>query len=190
MKKKIAIICANGMGDLILMSLLAYNASLQNEITIFHPFADKYKDLLPYFVIKPVDCCNIEFFDLIFIQNDHSSIAYHFHDLRKIHSNIIFIFPKKSTLYTDKDYIFDSDLSFIENLLILSDKFFGHKERYNGIKCLNYPTRGNKREVLIHPFSKNPKKNWPIKKFAKLYKELEKENFYPIFLLTYEEFKK
>lgn len=184
--KKIAIICANGIGDFLLMSLLAYNAKQVGETVLFHPLYKHFIQLFPSLTLADPISYKPEDFTLTFVQNDHSATAYALDELRKKFSNILFIFPKPSPLQKEGDFFFDQEKTFITNLLDISENLFGQRICYNGIE-ISKKLKKYKNEVLIHPFSKNPKKNLPDKKLLAIYNFLQKKGFEPKIIMSEKE---
>lgn len=184
--KKIAIICANGIGDFLLMSLLAYNAKKACVTVLFHPLYQHFITLFPSLTLADPSSYQPDDFSLTLVQNDHSKMAYMLNDLRKNHANIYFIFPKYSPLQKEGDFFFDQNKTFTDNLLDISEKLFGHRISYNGIE-ISQSVKKNKQEVLIHPFSKNPKKNIPDKKLLAIYAYLEKKGLNPKIIMSEKE---
>jgi heptosyltransferase-3 len=185
--KKIAIFCANGIGDFILMTVLAFNAKSSYQITIFHPFPEPFRPLFPHFDIAHADDYHPLTFDLTIVENDHSAYAFRLADLRKKGHSIIFIFPKPSSLYQQGDFLFDQKLSFTKNLLKISKTLFQTEVLHNGMDLDDTLYRVNRNEVLIHPSSKNVGKIWPMKKFLEIYHFLERKGFSPKFVMSAKE---
>ena len=184
--KKIAIISANGMGDLVLMAMLAYNAKQQNDVTLFHPHYEVYQKLFSHFRLDHPQAYEPHQFDLTIVENDHSQIAYQIQEMREKKPHIIFIFPKPSLFFRSGDFLFDPTINFIENLTLISKQLFGMAIKSHGIE-LNAPYRQNIKEDLLHPLSKSEKKIWPITKFKKIYSFLQEEGYNPKFVMTEKE---
>lgn len=185
--KKIAIICANGMGDLILMSLLAYNAQLKHSVSIFHISSDRYKTLFPQYELLHPDSYKSKDFDLTIVQNDHGELCCLLQDLREKDPSIIFLLPKKSSFQRKGDFLFNNNISFIENLKIISKELFGICIHSSGISIDDLELKKNPNRVLIHPTTQNKNKTWPIKKFKKLYDYLLEKGYEPYFIMSQEE---
>ena len=185
--KKIAIFCANGIGDFILMTVLAFNAKSSYHITLFHPFPEPFRPLFPQFTIEHADDFHPLTYDLTIVENDHSAYAYRLADLRKKGHAIIFIFPKPSLLYQAGDFLFDQNLTFTKNLLKISKTLFQAEVLHNGLDLDDTPYRVYEKEVLIHPSSKNPGKIWPMSKFLDIYDFLKKKGYSPKFVMNAKE---
>jgi hypothetical protein len=83
-----------------------------------------------------------------------------------------------------KEGLFDGRLPFADNLVSFCRDILGIKDakKENG---LNIPSQvKNPVQVVIHPTSSRPGKNWPREKFLKLAKALEKRGYQPIFIVS------
>lgn len=185
---KIAIFCANGIGDFLLMTLVANNAQKEHEVTIFHQNHHLFEHLFPHLKKAHPEKVDLKEFDLILVQNDNSNQAFELAKLRDQGLPIIFLCYKPSPLLKEKDILFSPKKSYIENLSDVSKKFFTHGELTNGIALPNGIYRKYRDRVAIHPMSKDKKRNWPIEKYLKLSLHLESMGFEPIFLMTQTEY--
>lgn len=175
------------MGDLVLMSMLAFNAAKENSVTIFHPYYKQYQALFSHFTLLHPDDYDPKEYELTIVQNDHSKYAYRFQEIRQSNPTIRFLFPKPSALFRPNDFLFDQSITFMENLKSVAEALFRSSVVSNGLFFSDTPFRLYKKEVLIHPMSKSEKKIWPIHKFLKIYRFLLRQGYDPKFIMTEEE---
>ena len=194
--KKIAIICANGIGDALLMMTVAHQLKKGGYYpTLFH---DKHHMVSPLFdgtipIYPPPSFSLLEkslrAFDLIILENDHSKRAYFLFHLRnkKILKNLIVLFPTPSSQLKNHDFLFNPKLTVLANLVQSCKSVLKLKEATieNGL-CL--PTQKNYRShpkrIVIHPSSQDPKRNWPLSHFLKLAQALKKQDYLPTFIVS------
>lgn len=196
---KVAILCANGLGDGLLMMIIAKNFSKRgHDITMFHEASHVLSPLFEGVSFKnypAISSFEKEFsqFDLVLVENDHSEKAWTLIELRKNNrlSNITFLFPTPCKKAEDKrDFTFDMKKPVATNLLIASKRLLQYEDatKDTGI-CLpkNLTFRKYKKRVVMHPTSKDPKRNWTKEKFYRLATLLKSEGFTVTFALTKEE---
>ncbi len=186
--QKVAIICADGIGDFLLMGMLAFNASINHDVTLFHPQHTILDSLFNFCKVDHFDHLDIDHFDQIIVQNDHSNRAYKLNALRNHFSKIRFIFPKDSHLIHKGDFLFNQDLSFIENLKTISSQLFQSAIESNSLETQFVSLKKDPLLVILHPTSKNPKKNWPINNWLRLYKLIQQEGFNPKIVVSESEY--
>lgn len=200
MSRSIAVIAASGIGDAILLQVLTTFATLKGDnLTLFHPQANALKPLFPDLTIKPLNLKKakeiLASFDLIFVQNDHSAIAYEMDVLRAKHAlaTTVFIHPKRSRLEKEGDIVFDTNVAFVTNLIHGASRFFPKKVALCKKvlkKTFQTDTSVGKEAnltVALHPTSADPMRNWPLNKFVILYKKLKEKGFAPYFIIKSEE---
>jgi hypothetical protein len=185
--KKIAMICASGLGDSVMMTILATNGSKHAAITLFHPHPVPLIDLFPNIRIEHFDAYHPRDFDLSLVQNDHSARAYQLDSYRQEGYPVIFICPKPSQLASQADFIFDQQQTFVDNILAISKKLFDSDSRNNSLERFHTLSRRNPKEVFIHYSNAKKSKLWPMKKMEALYLWLKKTGFQPIFVMTEQE---
>ena len=131
-------------------------------------------------------------FDLVLVENDNSKRAWDLFKLRgnKCLNNLIFLFPTKSIKLTEKDFLFEQALPVAANIGLACAKLLKSPEitKENGIllpKNLIY--RKFPKRIVIHPTSRDPKRNWSQAKFINLAHKLKKKKYEVCFSLSPEE---
>jgi heptosyltransferase III len=205
MSRSIAVIAASGIGDAILLQVLTTFAKLKGDrLTLFHPQAQALTSLFPDLMIKPLQLKAAKEllapFDLIFVQNDHSAIAYEMDALRAKHAlcPTVFIHPKRSKLEKKGDIVFDTNVAFVTNLIQGASNFFPKIElSKNAVKNAfeidtnpaidTNAVKNKKHTIALHPTSADPMRNWPLNKFVTLYKKLKEKGSSPYFIIKPDE---
>ncbi len=187
--KRAAIICAEGIGDGLLMMIA--NSNLKKEgyqVTVYHNQPNPLSSLFPSENIHsfPKTLGNWEPelapYDLVLMENDHSSRAYHLFKLRreKKLKQLVVFFPTQSNELTAKDFLFNPKKAVATNLangcqLLLKQQVSAKSNE------LPLPAdkehRAHKNRIVIHPTSNDPKRNWPRSKFLALAKRLKQKGF-------------
>lgn len=190
--KKVAIICANGIGDgLIMMTVAAYLQAQAYLITIFH---DKFTVLAKLFPAlyhwNTYSKEKIIQFNLIIVQYDGSHVSHEILDLR-LHRNlpqVIIFFPYANSKSQSTDLIFNRSLPMIDNIIHFMRKKFPSTSPLpltkNNILIPTKEYRKYPRRIIIHPSSANPRKNWTPIQFVLLAKKLREFDYYPIFIVS------
>lgn len=196
---QLAILCANGLGDGLLMMIIANNFSLKgHSVTIFHENFALLSPLFPNASFQdypPLSDFEKTFreYELVVVENDHSEKAWKLFALReqKILSNITFLFPtpyKKTCM--PRDFTFNTKIPVASNLVRAAESLLQatNLTKDNGIEIpksfihKKYPKR-----VVIHPTSKDPKRNWKKSQFMDLAKKLTENGFSVFFAVSIEE---
>lgn len=189
--KKVAIICANGIGDaLIMMTAAAYLQTQAYLVTIFH---DKFTALSKLFPAlyhwNTYSREKVIQFNLIIVQYDGSHISHEILDLR-LHKNfpqVIMFFPYANSKSQNTDLIFNRSVTMLDNIIhFMRKKFPGAAElplSKNNILIPKKEYRKYPHRIIIHPSSANPRKNWTPIQFVLLAKKLREFDYYPIFMV-------
>lgn len=189
--KKVAIICANGIGDgLIMMTAAAYLQAQNYLVTIFH---DKFATLSKLFPAlyhwNTYSREKIIHFDLIIAQYDGSHVSQELLHLR-LHKNfpqVIMFFPYKNSKSQSSDLIFNRSITMIDNITCYMQNKFPSVVHLpllkNHILIPKKEYRKYPRRIIIHPTSANPRKNWTPIQFVILAKKLREFDYYPIFMV-------
>lgn len=188
-----AVFSCRGLGDGLISLVLSNNLVLNGHpTTTFHPFFDSLQSWFPTLPLKPFPQdpeALIAQFDRIFI----------FHETSPWMQEILSICLKK---YRDKTTVinviepfreearFDGNISFLDNIYNFCSKQLKLPvaTKSNGIRPPSaligqrHPNR-----VVLHPTSSRAGKNWPRRRFLKLYDALEKRGFEPAFVMSKEE---
>ena len=175
--KKVAVVCARGLGDALLSMTLAHNLTLSGaQVTTFSSILTELKNWFPGYAILPFPSKeSLSKFDTV-IAADHSMVCERDHF--------------GNELLVLKEEIFDKKLPMSENLrLICKEKLaLPHAENNIGIVVPNTCTwRKFSKRIVLHPMSSDPKKNWPSEKFVALARHLEQLGFDPYFCVSPDE---
>ena len=205
---KIAILPATGLGDVLLMTSVAYHLKKNKPSTIFfyhkkgNIFNANFKEIIFEKRISNNLCKNeiLNFFkknfDLIILQNDNSKISKTLIERRKFLKKLIVFYPShkafKNYPLDNFDYVCNPNISISQNIEVFSNKIDGMPfEKKNNLTLdKNLIHRKNSKRVIIHPLSTDSHRCWMRAKYLKLSKKLEKKGFEPFFILTKEEFEK
>jgi ADP-heptose:LPS heptosyltransferase len=190
-----AIICATGIGDGVIFSLLAHHLhTLGYEVTLFgNPCLLEIQPWFPSFTYKPLPSTEAEMekilssYDRIFVENDNSFRSAYF--LSHRNENVSFIFPSykesKHGLLHPNDTIFPSDVSMVEGLKKI---IFSLSPKAKISTSFQVPSplcyRKEKKRIVIHPTSQAVIRNWTKEKFLLLGKKLQKKGFYIAFVMS------
>lgn len=186
--KKVAIICAQGLGDALLMMIVAHQFKCFGyyEPTVFHNYAEELTSLfkgasiLPYPSLDQLEEA-LAPFELVIIENDHSKRAYHLFELReakKLH-NLTFFFPTPSPKFQEGDFLFDPRLPIASNICRACQTVLQMQNatKKNGIHIPKGTYRRFAKRIVIHPTSNDPKRNWLPSQFLALAYRLQKEGY-------------
>lgn len=196
----IAILCAQGLGDALLMMIAAHNLQKAGyKITFYHKDPKTLQVLFPH--ISCVSYPSLDLFestfqnyDAILLENDNSEKAWKLIRLRHdgALNNLFCFFPKPNEkITTDQDYTFDQTLSCVLNIQKGCQKIFSlsHVTNNNG---LSLPKNGKKRlyrsRVILHPTSSHVSKNWRKEQFLKLAHALQSNGYNPVFVVGAHEY--
>lgn len=186
--KTAAIVCAQGMGDGLLMMIVAHQLKRAGYTpTIYHNHVNELSLLFEDVTILPHPPLEslkktLNPFDRVIIENDNSERAWHLFKLRdqKKLDNLSFFFPTPCRKYETGDFLFNPKLSVASNLRIGCEKALqlSKATKDNGIKLPSGKTyRKFPARIVIHPTSQDPKRNWRPSQFLRLAKLLKKEGF-------------
>ena len=189
--KKIAIVCAQGIGDALILSIASRHLQQQgHEVTTFSRHLPLFKNWLIQGSYEQA-VSHLDSFDTILLQHDNSEIARHIVGLRKINVSVYIFYTnyresKHGPLLKGFDFPFNENKTMVENTVAgLRELFGGTVLKFNalqppsGLFFRKYPKR-----IAIHPTSTSEEKNWPREKFLKLAKKLSKNGFEPVFTVA------
>lgn len=195
--KKALVYSSCGLGDGLLFLVISKNLS-QNGYLVdtFHPFLSEMNKWVNYTTIKPYpkDVKNLDFlksYDLIIINSDYEKLNKEI--LKYCEKNLANITYElhPSTCKGKNPPIGDMKFDFSKTVLenfgffcknILNFKNFESSNELTVLKDLEY--RKFSKRVVIHPSSKDLKRNWPKEKFKNLCYKLKNLGFEPVFILT------
>lgn len=195
---KFAIACADGMGDALIMSIIAHHLRKQNHpVTVFNshlPQFGKYLEPGEYQSNMQNWAHALKPFDAIVLQYEDTPRAREILALRKTGSTIYVIytnyrFSKHGPLQENFDFAVDEQKPMVHNAQKAIEKFFHIKPSLQNslLPLLPLSHRNYKKKVLIHPMSANREKNWRPSGFLKIAAKLEKQGFEPVFILSPQE---
>lgn len=198
----VAVIPSIGIGDGLIMMVASHRLLCQNYIvtTFSQPMIQlkNWFDHHHFTKRPPLEDVEKIFsnFDLIVLQNDNSSFSKKLISLYnegKLKALSVF-YPsyeeQKHSPLTPLDRVFNEKHSMVDNTARAISSILGlnHISKNNGLttpESLSH--RRYKNRVLIHPTSRDEKRNWPPEKFLRVAHELRKDGFYPVFALGPEE---
>lgn len=169
---KVAVIANTGLGDALLMMIVANNFAKRGDaVTLYSNFLSHLAPLFPHVTVAPYskELLLEEFDKAIFQQHSPGS-----KNKLPAHASVI----KKDEL--------DLTRSFASNLRDVCEK---RLDLVNSTTDLGLKVPGTwkhrvfPKRVVIHPSSADPYKNWPQEKFIHLARQLQKEGYEPHFTL-------
>jgi len=195
---KVAILPSNGIGDaLIFLQAVKGFKDHGYDVSIYHDSIKTLETKLSYLKIYPRKNLLKDYlsFDLIYTQYDDSKETKELIFLRKNHPSFYVFYPthkkEKHGPLNTKDFASNPEKSMIENLKKSLNHFFSLSTDHDKILDLNYKNHRIKtKRVVIHAFSTEPKRMWPLKKYLALAYKLKKLGLSPYFIMSPEEQKK
>lgn len=192
--EKVGIICGNGIGDGLIMMVVAAHLQTQSQITIFHEKHQALSILFPK--LYHWDCYAqglLTSFDLIIMQYDGSQVAHEILHLRgkKNFPQVIIFFPYKHPKSQNSDIIFDRSKTMVDNITsFMKHKFprpYSSNLPKNNLLIPKGEYRKYSHRIAIHPTSANRRKNWTPIQFVILAKKLRICGYFPVFLVSLKE---
>lgn len=187
---KIAIFCCAGLGDCLLTLILAENFRRSGHETVtFHPFMQELQAWFPELEIRPFPP-KYEEFDKFIVVYEKSAW------MKEVLDVCLTQFREKTTVLNpiatpNQDYPywqegrFDGRVPFADNLVTYCKSILGHGEKANGLVVpSDVKLKSRPKQVVIHPTSSRPGKNWPRRKFLKLAQLLRKQGYDPVFVVS------
>ncbi len=188
--KSAAVLPALGIGDALLM-MIASNQLLSHgyHVTTFHNSLPQFAPWFPGHNLQPLPPLEtLASFDLILVENDNSPFIKEL--LRAFRSKLSIFYPTykqaKHAPLSSCDRIFDSDLPMADNIAIAVASLIGEDTPISKENGLTPPSiRSPKKEqILIHPTSRVPSKNWKMRGFIEVARGLQKRGFNPLFCIS------
>lgn len=190
----IAVLCAQGLGDALLMMIPTHHFMLQGHtMTFYHDHPDMLAPLFPHVAISSypdISAFALHFhkYDLLLVENDHGERAWTVHKLREenLLASVTFLFPTSPKYpHQPRDVLFDTKLPMASNLQKACQKLLQKPEvtkengliQPQGIKALHA------KRIALHPTSKDPQRNWSKKQFLSLANKLTFLGYEPCFVL-------
>jgi len=186
--KRVAIVCAKGFGDALLMQISA--ASLRKigyETVTFSSHLLELKSWFPGFAIESLGTNpTFDSFDAIFLQYDNTEIARH---IRALPKPVYILYgdyqaKKHGAFRSSMDVALDRTIPMAINIARATSHLFSAPlSLENGLTppphllFRKYPKR-----IILHPTSTSLEKNWPKASFFQLRDKLLQENLDPVFI--------
>ncbi len=201
--KKIAVFCAEGLGDSLMMMVASCAYQKKGyDVTTFSNQMPYFSDWFPGFTFRkkpPLEDFEAVLapFDIVILQHENSPKAKRVYELgrEKKHFEVISFYnnyrkQKHYPIREGLDFAFDEKKPMVENVSISLQKLLDTSSSFTEIGMEIPKTlvpRKQKKRVVIHPTSSSFVKNWLPQKFIKLAKSLKKRGFEPVFSLKKEE---
>jgi len=193
--KSAAIICAEGIGDGLLMMIVAHQLKKEGyEVTIFHNLVKELSLLFEgfNFIFHPPLISlekDLKPFSKVIVENDHSERAYLLFSLREEGklNNLIFFFPTPSQKQETGDFLFNKKLPVVTNIVngCIHALHIKDADKENGLTMpANHQYRRHPKRIVIHPMSNDPKRNYLPKQFLLLAKQLQSDGFSISFIVS------
>jgi hypothetical protein len=177
---KIAVVCAPGVGDAVILHIVSHHLTLAGFEVVTHS-PHRFGQWLAGYPFGDWNGC-----DAIFLQHDNTpqSKAIHSLDTPVYTFYGSHILAKHGPLRTGYDYVCDLNRTMVDNVVTsLQTLFHIAATADNGFRPpLGLTHRKYIRRIAIHTTSGHPDKNWPLKKFLKVAKWLEKQGYEPSIL--------
>lgn len=177
---KICVVCAPGVGDLLIMHIASYELQKAGHdvITVSPHRFGKW--------LEEFQFGSLESSDAIFLQHDNSETS---KEIKK-NSKTVYTFygshklGKHPPLQKGFDYVCNPKKTMVENVrLALKDLFEIDASGENGMRAPEgLIWKKHEKRIAIHAGSSNPNKNWPLSKFTQFASWAKKKGFDPIFL--------
>ncbi len=189
---KIAIFSCAGLGDCLLTMILSENLRQQGHaVTTFHPFMQELQGWFPHLPIRPFPPNYADFDRFIVMYEKSTWMKDVLEKCLKFHRSATTVLNPIATPNRDYPYWeegrFDGKVPFADNLVTFCHDILGIEEakKVNGFVIpSDVKLRSKPRQVVIHPTSSRPGKNWPRKKFLRLARALEKRGYEPVFVVS------
>lgn len=189
-----AVIPALGIGDALLMLIASHQLQLKNyQVITFHNHLPELGTWLPSHKLQtlPSDeelISSLTTYDLILVENDNSPRIKLLIDHYRPRLSIFYptYKPTKHAPLSPLDRVFDPKLSMAENTSVaIATLLKSTPSKENGLTPPNTLIhRLKKNQVLIHPTSRVPTKNWRAEGFIKVAETLSSMGLTPLFCLA------
>ena len=192
MRRSSALLCASGIGDGLLMMIVGHHLKkLGCNPTIFHESASMLAPLFKGHTFqKPPPLDELSAFDQVILENDNSKRAWDLFRLRdqgKM-SHLRVVFPSRSSMMRKGDFLFDPKLPAATNLSTASAFLLGSPpSKENDLSLPDGEYRKFSKRIVIHPTSRDKKRNWKKAQFLLLAEWLKQRGFDLTFCMSQEE---
>ncbi|MEM7175330.1 MAG: glycosyltransferase family 9 protein [Chlamydiota bacterium] len=188
MQKRAAVVAAGGLGDGLLMAIVAHNLKRAGyEVSFFHPLAEQLRALFSDYSIFPHPGREqveeaLRSFSCIIVQNNHADYAHSLLRLAKKPplKRAIFFHTLSRRLESNKSFSIDRSRPIAVQLAHACQQLLNLKEPSieNGLLVpKNRRYRRYYNRIVIHPTGSHPAKCWSEKKFLRLSHQLEALGF-------------
>ena len=196
--KKAAVITSQGLGDGLIMTVVAKHLiKLGYAIDFFNPHLHELKDwFLDYHFKTYEDLANTSLadYDWVFCQYSNTALVEALKKKKKECKKFSFIYaaynPQRHDSLTQGDFVCDPRLPLVESLKIMGEKFFHLKNasKETGIKIPNNITfQKYPRRILIHPTSTCQIRTWHKERYLKFAYYLQEIGFSVSFIMSSQE---
>lgn len=194
--KKAAVLPAMGIGDALLMMIASHQLKRAGfQVTTWHDALPGLGSWFPGHDIQPLPPSltdTLKSCDLILVENDNSPKIRPLIDAHRPRLAIFYpsYLSTKHAPLSQGDHIFDQNLPMVDNITaaIASLLNLPARSSHNGISppsSLSF--RSKKTQVLIHPTSRVPAKNWRAPGFVQVAAALRKRGMHPLFCVAPDE---
>jgi heptosyltransferase-3 len=187
-----AVLPALGIGDALLMMIASHQLKLAGyRVTTFHDSLPELSSWFPSHQLKPFPSLEtliqtLDPFDLILVENDNSPKIKHL--VETFRSRLSIFYPTYSATkhapLSIQDYVFDCNLPMADNIAECIATFLSLPipAKDNGLSPPPaFTHRIKKEQVIIHPTSRVPEKNWKARGFLDVAMKLKFKGLQPIF---------
>jgi heptosyltransferase III len=190
---KLAVVCASGIGDALIVQTISHVASLRGwKATTFSDHLASFGKWIPPGSFAPQPKVEeieerLSSFDAIFLQHDNSPKSF---AIKKLKIPIYAFYgahlnSKHGPLDKERDFVCDRNKTMVDNVRMAAWQLFGTKADRNGFVPLpGLIHRRHKRQIAIHPTASTFEKMWPKENFLWLAEQLQKEGYEPIFTVA------
>ncbi len=190
--KKIAVLPAVGIGDALLMMIASHQLKKAGaDVTTFHASLPELSPWFPGQTLQPLPSEEelvdlLVPYDLILIENDNAPRVRHLHCL--FPERVLIFYPSyrasKHLPLSSHDRAFDGTLPMAENVARSIASLLGlpSPSKDNGLTPpphLHF--RAKKEQILLHPTSRVPAKNWKAEGFIEVAEKLKQRGLHPLF---------
>jgi heptosyltransferase-3 len=192
-----AVLPTLGIGDALLMMIASHQLKKQGcQVSTFHDTLPELSSWFPDQDLQPLPSLEtliktVCHYDLILVENDNTPKIRSLIEAFRSRLSIFYptYLPGKHAPLSPLDKVFDPDLPMADNIasatMVLCQTKMAFLSKENGLTPLPALIhRRNKDQVLIHPTSRMPAKNWKMEGFLKVASKLCSKGMKPIFCVS------
>jgi heptosyltransferase III len=192
--KKAAVLPALGIGDALLMMIASHQLQKSGyAVTTFHHGLPELSSWFPNHNIQPALSDDrllntLSEYDLIIVENDNSPRIKQLLNLLRPRLSVFYptYLSTKHAPLSSNDAVFDSQLPMADNIARAVQTFttlpLSKENGLTPLPSLTHRHKGN--EVLIHPTSRDAKKNWSRSGFCAIALALKKRGLTPFICVS------